>query len=95
VAEFQARVMINATVFGAHLHYNNCLVEAPTASLRRITLMKTRVEDRPQSVGNAAGVAARVPLTRLSDDGRRIVERILEDVDGITSLDVAAFNSSI
>lgn len=57
--------------------------------------MKTSVEDRPQPVGNASGVAARVPLTRLSDDGRRIVERILEDVDGITSLDVAAFNSSI
>ncbi|MEV0566245.1 hypothetical protein [Dactylosporangium sp. NPDC050588] len=58
--------------------------------------MKTSVEDRPRSAGNATAVAARVPLTRLSDDdSRRIVERILEDVDGITSLDVAAFNSSI
>ncbi len=57
--------------------------------------MKTSVEDRAQPLGDASGVAARVPITRLSADGRRIVERILEDVDGITSLDVAAFNSSI
>ncbi|MGI5179035.1 hypothetical protein ACQEVZ_22145 [Dactylosporangium sp. CA-152071] len=58
--------------------------------------MKTSVENRPRPAGNATAVAARVPLTRLSDDdSRRIVERILEDVDGITSLDVAAFNSSI